>query len=485
MQSNSSAPAINWRGVVEEALPSLNMYGYPDRPIESFILSPSGSHKGGQSRVLELLQTGRSFLFEPAQLGAKGQGPTVLIVAEPFQLPGDSSNAICYVILINPAHISVRSDQDKRGKRLDPIVALTRLWPWWFHYERSRLRRFCTDPSAEKEYAEEEASEVFRCLVRLHTLADIVSFANAGLSRRRGDDVDNQERQEDWLRRSVIDIVNPHDEDPAEKGWHNCIGYPWPPCHNGKLADRKLATTLLWFCPWTSGARAKCESVPAELGGKWHELVIKRLCGWVPLKLAKNDRPVCMYGRGVGVDPDRLDEQSLSRLFISDFLRANVHAPYFGAPINGIGLEEKGRCMGHIGRVLHYLLANTALDWRTIEGLVWMIAEYGHMHLGIDHRIDITSHLLHAARTEPPLHAMQAYYRDHFFHAIEVCFLGHLLLITQDAGGRPLWESVADQFRAMRRSGRWHISGTNGSKEGISTLEDVCGLAICYAAKSP
>jgi hypothetical protein len=175
----------------------------------------------------------------------------------------------------------------------------------------------------------------------------------------------------------------------------------------------------------------------------------------------------------VGVDPHCLDEQSLSRLFVAEFLRSDAQAPYFDQQMQHIGLEERGRSIAHLGRVFHHLLAKTPLDWRTIEGLVWMVSEYGHNCLQIDPRLDIASHLLHAARTEPPLHAMQAYYRDHFFHAIEVCFLGHLLLISQDRHGRSLWEHVAEQFRSMRRSGKWQVSGANGSQEGASTLEDV------------
>lgn len=464
-------PAI-WLSVSESEAPLLSgadkIYG--SSPIGDYLTSV-GQVNLGEAKGLEAAVAKRRPFVGPVTIRIKGDDQKAVFVLQPLALDisGDVSTRRLCLALLNPLHIWGRSDPESAEERIEPAGVPVQVWLWWFCHQRSRLREVCLRLARGLEPDESTAKTIFRSLIRMHTLAGILAYANAGLPGRRGDDRETRDEQEKWLSAEVLDVV----AGKSGSGWHNCMEDPWPPCHKGKLADRELATTLLWFCPWTSGARAKCEEVPAELGGKWHKLAIDRLWGWVPVRLGKNGRAVCGYRQGVGVDPHCMDEKSLSRLFVADFLCSHTHTPYFDPKMQHIGLEERGRSVAHVGRVLHHFLAKTALDWRTIEGLVWMVAEYGHTHLGIDHRIDIASHLLHAARTEPPLHAMQAYYRDHFFHAIEVCFLGHLLLITQDTSGRPLWKSVAEQFRAMRRAGRWQVSGTNGSQEGVSTLENV------------
>ena len=69
---------------------------------------------------------------------------------------------------------------------------------------------------------------------------------------------------------------------------------------------------------------------------------------------------------------------------------------------------------------------------------------WAHEILGVPKRLDLSVHLLRAARNEPALHALKPYYRDHFFHALEVCFLGHFILETTMKNGRRFWEIVAD-----------------------------------------
>jgi hypothetical protein len=169
------------------------------------------------------------------------------------------------------------------------------------------------------------------------------------------------------------------------------------------------------------------------------------------------------YTDGAGVDPHALDEKSLTRFLAAEFVADTPWEACFGATAARMGDEERARALASVGRVLSHLVANTPADWRTIESLVWMMAEYTHRYLDIDPRLDVASHLLHAARAEPALHAMQAYYRDHFFHALEVCLLGHLLLVTEpssnpngaDKGAStPLWETVSQHLRARRQRSR-------------------------------
>ena len=86
------------------------------------------------------------------------------------------------------------------------------------------------------------------------------------------------------------------------------------------------------------------------------------------------------------------------------------------------------------------------VDERTIEAMVWAVARYAHEFLRVEPRIDIASHLLHSARNEPALHSLKPFYRDHFFHAIEVCFLGHYLLETWQIDGKRLLDIAAERM---------------------------------------
>ena len=113
---------------------------------------------------------------------------------------------------------------------------------------------------------------------------------------------------------------------------------------------------------------------------------------------------------------------------------------FSGAP-SDLQLEERLR---HISGLVHLLLAQSEISPDEIQDLVWSVSEYCHRELEIPARIDIRHHLAQAARTEPTLHVLKRYYRDHFFHALEVCFLGHLLLETRLNGSDPLWKQVAE-----------------------------------------
>ena len=71
--------------------------------------------------------------------------------------------------------------------------------------------------------------------------------------------------------------------------------------------------------------------------------------------------------------------------------------------------------------------------------MIWALSEYAHRCLGLPDQIDLRAHLGLAEREEPALHALRKFYRNHFFHAMEVCFLGHFLL-EMEVTGIPLWK---------------------------------------------
>ena len=109
-----------------------------------------------------------------------------------------------------------------------------------------------------------------------------------------------------------------------------------------------------------------------------------------------------------------------------------------------------------------YLLGGQAFSDDLIHRLIQLLARFGHDELGIPRRIDLRAHLLQAARGEPALHSLKRYYRDHFFHALEVCFLGHVLLELQIPDGSYLWQLVSKligrpmDHRAVLR--QWYLA---------------------------
>ncbi|MHC4497732.1 MAG: hypothetical protein ACYS21_01310 [Planctomycetota bacterium] len=105
--------------------------------------------------------------------------------------------------------------------------------------------------------------------------------------------------------------------------------------------------------------------------------------------------------------------------------------------------EDLANLFAHMIKVAGYWLTDFPIDGKTIEAMMWLISEYAHHTLGVPERIDFRAHLQQAARAEPGLHSLEHYYRDHFCHALEVCFLGHFLLDIENEPNEPLWKKVA------------------------------------------
>lgn len=70
-----------------------------------------------------------------------------------------------------------------------------------------------------------------------------------------------------------------------------------------------------------------------------------------------------------------------------------------------------------------------------IENLLQVVAMFGHEVFDVPRRIDLVRHLRQTLRGETALHTLKARYRDHFFHTLEVCFLGFSLLSTEVSSG--------------------------------------------------
>ncbi len=148
---------------------------------------------------------------------------------------------------------------------------------------------------------------------------------------------------------------------------------------------------------------------------------------------------------------DKIDFQRLSEEGLTCFFAFKLWDEFLMDPVNRLKWEnevfsvnEKVRLLSSCTNILFHILKRKANDSGYINSIRWAISAYGNEILSVEPRFDISAHLQFAARGEPALHSLKPYYRDHFFHAIEVCFLGHLLLDCKISGLKGyLWQSVA------------------------------------------
>jgi len=84
-----------------------------------------------------------------------------------------------------------------------------------------------------------------------------------------------------------------------------------------------------------------------------------------------------------------------------------------------------------LGRLATVLLSDQPWTAERIENLIQALAGYAHQVLGIPESLEIHMHLNETLRGETALHTLKQRYRDHFFHTIEVCLIGHWLLLSQ------------------------------------------------------
>jgi hypothetical protein len=150
---------------------------------------------------------------------------------------------------------------------------------------------------------------------------------------------------------------------------------------------------------------------------------------------------------------DSLNDKSLTVWFAENFWRdcLNDEAGRDLATSDTASRAEKAKMFSNSARVAQFALQNMPPDNRTVEALLWAVEKYANDTLKLNPRFEIGMHLLRAARNEPALHALKPHYRDHFFHAIEVCFLGHLLLDTEYEPGKRLIELVQRITRLRSR----------------------------------
>jgi hypothetical protein len=144
--------------------------------------------------------------------------------------------------------------------------------------------------------------------------------------------------------------------------------------------------------------------------------------------------------------PQSLNRSSLLRFFFGKVLRGSSLLASL-PPSTLRSDSESAMQLRNLTRVAHHVFAGFPLDEDTIESIVALLSQYVHHELGVTQRLDLKLHLLFAARGEPALHSLKLFYRDHFFHALEVCFLGHLLMEIEVEPARPLWHLIARNWK--------------------------------------
>ncbi|MBX7208773.1 MAG: hypothetical protein K1X78_10705 [Verrucomicrobiaceae bacterium] len=124
-----------------------------------------------------------------------------------------------------------------------------------------------------------------------------------------------------------------------------------------------------------------------------------------------------------------------------------------------------------LGRLATVLLADQPWTAERIETLIQALAGYAHQILGVPDRLDLGVHLRQTLRGETALHTLKQRYRDHFFHTIEVCLIGHWMLLSHPDAATPATladvlvakctaakaEASAAASNRVEEAARWHV----------------------------
>jgi len=248
---------------------------------------------------------------------------------------------------------------------------------------------------------------------------------------------------------SITDVQNIQEQ--VCKEWHQCFERGWP-CDDGTGAKKSLANALIYFAKWRE------ENPDDFLKDALANATANHECEQQIIGCNLNTVKSSLWEK---IKPDNFSLESACSFFMSNFLESDLMKKYLPNKGSVTSDNETLRCFSSVARIAQHLLANIPIDSKTIEAFVWVLAEYSHSKLKIEHRLDITSHLLQAARGEPALHVLKEYYRDHFYHAIQVCLLGHFLLNSGTLEGKPLWKRVAKilgkiEFEDVLR--QWYVA---------------------------
>ena len=114
-----------------------------------------------------------------------------------------------------------------------------------------------------------------------------------------------------------------------------------------------------------------------------------------------------------------------------------------------------------------------ALSPTLTEAQIYLVAQYAYHHIGVPRELCIYERLMRQYRAELFLYASGNLYRDHSYHAMDVCLLGELLLrsSTSGASGSPP-TTFGEQLLTMTIASR---SCEEECKEADHTVSDAPG----------
>lgn len=222
------------------------------------------------------------------------------------------------------------------------------------------------------------------------------------------------------------------------KSWHDCSDRPWP-CDLGKFKNNAFISWMSWCLVKNDGTEDDYLNSAIKLTRK--EINRDLLLLVPPIKF----------------------EKVISRFMLNNILTALQNHSFIPLKNSGQYLQSKK----HLGRFCSYLLTRMPPTPDVIEAIIWTISNYAYNYLKVDRRLHLKSHIRHGARGEPSLHMMKKFYRDHFFHTVEVCFLGHAILLS-----RPKDRTLKSAFKNSKSIIReWYIASL---LHDIGYAVDIC-----------
>jgi hypothetical protein len=331
----------------------------------------------------------------------------MLVVALPFRQTAPNRVATHYIVLLDSKLMWTRGDWKPVLQMEEELFVLVSAWFTW-HYTQREERQRLLQQLTRKDLDQRERRRLIKTLQWPVPFQDLVGLLQTAWDAESpATDEEKMQFNQRWLK---------------EVGNRLCLSDPERP--GRRLADSlcRKRRTLCGRCD----ERVKFNLLAAFL--EWR---------FTP----PQDRPA--FNRPpAGIDPfmmaeadDGLARKALARFFAENFWRKWLSVKKHAL---ALGPRERQRSLSYCAHLVHYLLGDLPVDEKTIDALVWSVSRYGHDCLGIEPRLDLSAHLLQAARVEPALHVLRPYHRDHFFHAVEVCFLGHYLLVAQPKKGRTL-----------------------------------------------
>jgi len=204
----------------------------------------------------------------------------------------------------------------------------------------------------------------------------------------------------------IFDKINEFAED-----WHYCIDRPWP-CDDGPVLQNGIFDWLIW------NLKGEKENLKTAIYLSNSYLMQGLLKAKKPLQVENTQSKVMLQEILLAIEKgvERIDQKKALRLPIEN-------------------TEAYNTAKDHLSRFVLVTMSDAPQTPKSIEAIIWTLSQYAYQVLGVDPRLHLASHMRQGARGEPSLHMMKEFYRDHFFHTIEVCFLGHLLTLAQPTTG--------------------------------------------------